>query len=65
MTQADIRVYTNAESTFSDVFCRHVLLCHMLACDLSGFPSKFWFSAERKVKEQARDGLWVQTWSHL
>ena len=65
MIQAAIRAYTNTESAFSDVFVRHVLLCHMLACDLTGCPSKFWFLAERNVKEQAGDGLWVPTWSHL
>ena len=57
MIQADIRAYTNTEFVFSDVFVLHVLLCHMLACDLTGCPSKFWFSAECNVKEQAGDGL--------
>ena len=57
MIQADIRAYMNIESAFSDVFCRHVKLCHMLACDLSGCPLEFWFSAECIMKEQAGDGL--------
>ena len=61
MIQADIWAYTNTESAFSDVFVRHVYLCHMLACDLTGCPLKFRFLAERNVKEQAGDGLWVPT----
>ena len=58
MIQPDIRAYTNTKSAISDVFCHYArLLRHMLTCDLAGYPSELWFSAERKVKEQAGDSL--------
>ena len=37
MICTNIRAYTNAESTFSDIFCRRPWLLSMLACDLTQY----------------------------
>ena len=55
----------DAESTFSEVFCRHSCSVTMLECDLTGCSWEFEFSAGYYVRERTEGSFLVSTGSHL